>query len=581
MKMTSSTWFIDLSNVMGSVPDGWWRDREGATRRLIDDIRAWADDDVTIVLDAGPDDLLGTRDGVTVVRASRRGRDAADDEIVRLVEGREARSRGHERRRARRARARTGRGGRGRAHVPAPSNLPAVSDEGLRASVEKMRAEGVADVAIRAFEHYYRQLEAGETGLMPEDSIEPVSELPALDDLPHDPDAEREALQKAIVLRLNGGLGTSMGLSAAKSLLEAKDGLSFLDVIARQVLALREANDAQLPLLLMNSFSTRDDSLKALERYPELDVGLPLDFVQSKEPKLRVDELTPVEWPDDPGLEWCPPGHGDLYPSLVTSGMLADLLERGFEYAFMANSDNLGAVLDPRILAWMRAERIPFLMEVTARTEADRKGGHLARRKDDDRLVLRETAQTPDEDLEALQDLSKHRFANTNNLWIDLRALDAAMRERDGVLGLPLIRNQKTVDPTDKSSPAVYQIETAMGAAIEVFEGARALEVPRTRFAPVKTTEDLLALRSDAYRLTDDARVELVPERVPIVTLDSDHFKLLRDFDARFPKGPPSLAEAERFEVEGDVRFGEGVVVRGSVTVSGTDVIEDGSVLEG
>ncbi len=461
------------------------------------------------------------------------------------------------------------------------ANLTAVSDEGLRASVEKMRAEGVADVAIRAFEHYYRQLEAGETGLMPEDSIEPVRELPELDDLPHDPDAERAALQKAIVLRLNGGLGTSMGLSAAKSLLEAKDGLSFLDIIARQVLALREASDARLPLLLMNSFSTRDDSLEALERYPELDVGLPLDFVQSKEPKLLVDELAPVEWPDDPGLEWCPPGHGDLYPSLVTSGMLEDLLERGFEYAFMANSDNLGAVLDPRILAWMRSERIPFLMEVTERTEADRKGGHLARRKDDDRLVLRETAQTPDEDIEALQDLSKHRFANTNNLWIDLRALDAAMRERDGVLGLPLIRNQKTVDPTDKSSPAVYQIETAMGAAIEVFEGARALEVPRTRFAPVKTTDDLLALRSDAYRLTDDARVELVPDQVPIVTLDSDHFKLLRDFDARFPKGPPSLAEAKRFEVEGDVCFGEGVVVRGSVTVSGTDAIEDGAVLEG
>ena len=76
-----------------------------------------------------------------------------------------------------------------------------------------MRDEGVADAAIHAFEHYYRQLEAGETGLVPEDSIEPVSDLPALDDLPHDADAEREALQKAIVLRLNGGLGTSMGLS--------------------------------------------------------------------------------------------------------------------------------------------------------------------------------------------------------------------------------------------------------------------------------------------------------------------------------------------------------------------------------
>ena len=152
--------------------------------------------------------------------------------------------------------------------------------------------------------------------------------------------------------------------------------------------------------------------------------------------------------------------------------------------------------------------------------------------------MLRETAQTPEEDLKALQDLGKHRYANTNNLWVSLRALDAAMRARDGVLGLPMIRNNKTVDPGDKGSPEVFQIETAMGAAIEVFEGARALVVPRTRFAPVKTTDDLLALRSDAYRLTEDARVELVRDSVPIVTLDPDHYKLMRDFDARFPDGP-------------------------------------------
>ena len=255
-----------------------------------------------------------------------------------------------------------------------------MSDEGLRAAVEKMREEGVADAAINAFEHYYRQLEAGETGLMPEDSIEPVTDLPHLDDLPSDPDAEREALSKAIVLRLNGGLGTSMGLTGAKSLLEAKDGLSFLDIIARQVLALRAEHDAELPLVLMDSFSTREDSLAALAEHADLDVGLPLDFIQNKEPKLLVEDLTPAAWPDNPSLEWCPPGHGDLYTALVTSGMLEDLLERGFEYAFVANSDNLGAVLEPRILAWLRANEIPFLMEVTERTEADRKGGHLARR---------------------------------------------------------------------------------------------------------------------------------------------------------------------------------------------------------
>ena len=155
------------------------------------------------------------------------------------------------------------------------------------------------------------------------------------------------------------------------------------------------------------------------------------------------------------------------------------------------------------------------------------------------------------------------------------------MRERNGVLGLPMIRNEKTVDPSDKSSPAVYQLETAMGAAIEVFEGARALNVPRTRFAPVKTTDDLLALRSDAYRLTDDARVELAREVVPIVTLDPDHYKLIRDFEQRFPKGPPSLKEAERFEVDGDVTFGADVIARGNVKVEGPASIDDGTVLTG
>src|SRR4051794_12947197 len=220
-----------------------------------------------------------------------------------------------------------------------------MSDDGLRAATEKMRAERVAEPAIRAFEHYYRQLEAGETGLMPEASIEPVTELPSLDELPEDREAEREALQHAIVLRLNGGLGTSMGLTRAKSLLEAKDGLTFLDVIARQVLAQRERHDARLPLVLMNSFSTREDSLQALQRYKDLASDVPADFVQNKEPKIRTDDLMPVEWPDDPGLEWCPPGHGDLYPALVASGMLEELLDRGYEHAFVANSDNLGAVL--------------------------------------------------------------------------------------------------------------------------------------------------------------------------------------------------------------------------------------------
>jgi UTP--glucose-1-phosphate uridylyltransferase len=380
-----------------------------------------------------------------------------------------------------------------------------------------------------------------------------------------------------------------MGMTRAKSLLEVKDGLTFLDVIARQVLEVRRRSGARLPLVMMNSFYTRDDTLRALERYPELAADVPPDFVQGKVPKIGAEDLEPVSWPGDPELEWAPPGHGDLYTALVTSGMLEQLLDRGYEYAFVANADNLGATLDERILGWFAREELPFLMEVADRTEADRKGGHLARRRDGGGLVLREIAQTPDEDVDSFQDVSRHRFFNTNTLWVNLRALSRLMDERDGVLGLPMIVNRKTVDPSDRSSPRVIQLETAMGAAIDVFEGAAAVRVPRSRFAPVKTTNDLLVLRSDAYELTADARVRLAPARgdsgPPLVDLDADHFKLLRDFDARFPAGAPSLVDCERLAVKGDVLFGGGVTVRGRVTVEqdgeGQLRIEDGALLEG
>jgi UTP--glucose-1-phosphate uridylyltransferase len=456
---------------------------------------------------------------------------------------------------------------------------------GLDASTEKMRREGVGDAAVQAFADAYQRLEGGETGVLPEAELEPVDEVPDADELPES-DA-RDALDQAVVIKLNGGLGTSMGMTGPKSLVEVKDGLTFLDIIVRQVLGLRERTGARLPLVLMNSFSTRDASLEALERHEGIGADVPLDFVQNKVPKLLADGLEPAEWPDDPSLEWAPPGHGDLYAALVTSGMLDELLGHGYRYAFVSNADNLGAVLDPRILAWVAAEEVPFAMEVADRTEADRKGGHVAMRRDGGGLVLREIAQTPDEDVDAFRDVSRHRFFNTNTLWVDLEALRAHLDERDGVLGLPMIVNRKTVDPTDKGSPEVIQLETAMGAAIDVFDGARALRVPRTRFAPVKTTNDLLALRSDAYVLTADARVEPAEGRdgPPLVELDDEHYKLLPDFEARFPAGAPSLVACERLEVEGDVLFGAGVVVRGAVTVEhsgdGQLRIEDGTVLEG
>ena len=463
-----------------------------------------------------------------------------------------------------------------------------MTDEQLAASLRKMRDDGVSDVGVATFEHYFERLRAGEAGELAESEIEPVDTLPDADELPDDEDGAREALARTVVIKLNGGLGTSMGMTGPKSLLEVKDGLTFLDIVVRQILALRERTGAGLPLVLMNSFATQAPSLDALGAHPDLAVdGLPPDFVQSKVPKLRAGDLAPVEWAADPALEWAPPGHGDLYPSLLSSGLLDALLDAGFAYAFVANVDNLGAVMDERILAWLAREEIPFLMEVADRTPADRKGGHLARRADGGGLVLREIAQTPDDDVDTFQDIARHRFFNTNTLWIDLRALAGVLAARDGVLGLPMIVNRKTVDPGDADSPAVLQLETAMGAAIDVFDGAQAIRVGRERFAPVKTTTDLLALRSDAYELRDDGRIVLANgrSRAPLVDLDARYYKLVRDFDARFAGGAPSLVECESLTVRGDVAFGAGVVVRGEVTVEhegeGQLRIDDGAALEG
>ncbi len=279
----------------------------------------------------------------------------------------------------------------------------------------------------------------------------------------------------------------------------------------------------------MNSEATREATNRALAALPAIaHEGIAPDFMQSMIPKLDAERLGPVSWPHAPGLEWCPPGHGDVYGALRRSGMLDALLERGFRYAMISNADNLGSRLEPRIAAHLRRERIPFLMEVVQGTEADRKGGHIARRRSDGQLVLRETAQTPPEDEDSFRDYRRWRFYNTNNLWIDLEILADTLEASDGVLELPLIVNRKTVDPRDADSTPVIQLESAMGAAIESFPGAGLLLVPRTRFVPVKTTDDLLVLRSDVYTLGPGSEVDPLPDRATEPALRGARLALLQ-----------------------------------------------------
>lgn len=435
----------------------------------------------------------------------------------------------------------------------------------------KMNAAGMGDAAIRAFRRNYEALLRDETGMIPEETISPAQGLESFESISSQGEADASLLSQAVVIKLNGGLGTGMGLQGPKSLLSVRDGVNFLDLMVRQILDLRKTSGTDVRLLLMNSFSTSQDTLGHLKNYESqgLSEASEVEVMQNQIPKIDARTLAPAEWPADPDLEWCPPGHGDLYPALVGSGWLDRLLADGVKYAFVSNSDNLGAILDPAILTYFARSGAPFLMEVTRRTAADRKGGHLAVRKSDGRLLLREVAQCPDFDVDAFQDIDRHQYFNTNSLWLRLDLLKEQLAADAGVLPLPMIRNNKTIDPRDKKSTPVVQLEIAMGAAIECFEGAAALDVPRSRFAPVKTTGDLLALRSDAYEVLDDGQVRLAAERdgVPPNIVLSDDYKLVDQLD---PLGIPSLIKCSSLKISGPVHFNDGVVIQGDVEIRNT-----------
>ena len=443
-------------------------------------------------------------------------------------------------------------------------------------------------MVIDTFRHYYTLLVQGETGLITSREIDPVQEdeIADAEKLSGLTEAGRAALEELVVIKLNGGLGTSMGLSRTKSLLEVKNGLTFLDIIARQILTLRRNCGVKVPLVLMNSFNTEADTKEALSSYRELHTKIPLAFLQHKFPKVAQDGLTPAAWPADPDMEWNPPGHGDIYTALVTSGTLKQLLGAGIRYAFISNSDNLGAVVDKTILGYFAQNNFPFMMEVADRTEADSKGGHIARLKNG-RLTLREIAQCPEDEIEEFQDINLYRYFNTNTIWVNLLALNELLEAHHNVIHLPMIRNPKTVDPRDESTPRVFQVETAMGSAISVFDGATAIRVPRTRFAPVKKCHDLLALWSDCYVLTDDYFVIQNPKRrlgTIVLSLNSKYYKKIDQLRTRFPHGAPSLLECVSLEVEGDVVFGKGVAIKGKVVIANRSdsqvTIADKSVID-
>lgn len=392
---------------------------------------------------------------------------------------------------------------------------------------------------------------------------------------PDDDSEVKNLLDKLAVLKLNGGLGTTMGCTGPKSVIEVRDGLTFLDLIVIQIENLNSKYGSNVPLLLMNSFNTHDDTQKIIEKYQNSNIEIHT-FNQSQYPRLVVEDFVPLPSKGRTDKDgWYPPGHGDVFPSLSNSGKLDALLSQGKEYVFVANSDNLGAIVDLKILHHLIQNKNEYCMEVTPKTLADVKGGTLI--SYEERVQLLEIAQVEDEHVNEFKSIEKFKIFNTNNLWVNLNAVKRLV-EADA-LKMEIIPNPKEVDGIK-----VLQLETAAGAAIRFFDKAIGINVPRSRFLPVKATSDLLLVQSDLYTLENGFvirnKARTNPEN-PSIELGPE-FKKVSNFLGRF-KSIPSIVELDTLKVAGDVWFGAGVILKGKVSiVAKPDVkleVPDGAVI--
>ena len=439
---------------------------------------------------------------------------------------------------------------------------------------QRLLSLGMSPSSAEEFLKLYARYRHGTAPLPDWDSLASPdpAHLPSWEALPEPPEAVTDSdLARLVVLKLNGGLGTSMGCPGPKSLIEVKERRSFLDLILEQMEALQAR--APVPLYLMNSFYTQEPTESRISRYSG---PVPVfTFQQNRFPRLDAetgDLLDPARFREE---AWYPPGHGDFYFCVQHLGLLARWLEEGREVLFLSNADNLGAGVDPRILHFMLEKQIPFLMEMTPKTPADVKGGTLYQK--DGRLHLLELAHVPEQHQADFLGTRKFRVFNTNNIWIHLPQLMDRLNQ--GGLDLDVIVNRKNV-----RGQAVIQLETAVGAGLEHFEGAVGLVVPRTRFAPVKTTADLLKVQSDLF-VVEHGRLRPNPERkradLPQVTL-GDTFRNLDEYSRRF-RAVPSLVDLESLVLEGDILFEGPAVLRGKVSLKARNrplVVPAGAVLE-
>uniref|UniRef100_A0A8R1DY65 UTP--glucose-1-phosphate uridylyltransferase n=1 Tax=Caenorhabditis japonica TaxID=281687 RepID=A0A8R1DY65_CAEJA len=354
---------------------------------------------------------------------------------------------------------------------------------------------------------------------------------------------------KLVVIKLNGGLGTTMGCKKAKSLVEVIDGYSFLDLAVLEHEKMCNTFGVKTPLYLMNSFYTDEDTKEHISKKQYTNVRT---FLQSKCPRLDAETKLPIEddeWKED---AWCPPGHGNIFQSLENSGLLDELISEGREIVFVSNIDNTGALVSLPIAQMMLEKRVDYVMECTDKTKVDIKGGTLI--EINNQMMHLEMPQVPIEHLKDFCSTEVFKIFNTNNIWFNLNAVKRL---------LPNIRSEIIVNKKNVRGRDVLQLEFSIGGCIKNFPNALCVHVQRPRFRPVKNLGDFLSLRSF---FADPENVSDKLGSTPIVSLDSSVYTNVEEVVKRFPY-PLDMKKCTEFKVVGDVFFGKDVRLHGNVTI--------------
>ncbi|CAN1226243.1 UTP--glucose-1-phosphate uridylyltransferase [Linum grandiflorum] len=333
--------------------------------------------------------------------------------------------------------------------------------------------------------------------VVPYESLVPILE---------DSEETKQILDKLVVVKLNSTLGTAVGFNGPKSMIDVRDGVTSLDLLVNQIQNLNQKYGSDIPLVLINSARTHDDTSKVLEQYSTSNIDiLPVQQGQQLGESPDVLENENKLYASDQAA---------ALRSLIDSGALDVLLAKGKEYVLVVSPDNSAVAVDAKILNHLITNKIVLCME------------------------LGEIAEDP-----SAHSMEKFKFISTKTLWLSLNAIKRL---------------------ADTNSLKVDNVSTS-----ELFDKAVGINVPQSRFLQLNTTSDLLLVKSDLYAVIDgslarnpfrssplDPSIQLGPE-----------FEKIDHFESRF-QSIPSIVELDALKVTGDVWFGAGVTLKGNVSIN-------------